>query len=364
VYPGAGSHATYMERGEYIMRLALPGADAWRGVLGWARHVWKDTLDQPDPGDLYEKLERLVSVPFVDYARGDGLTVGPGQQVPWTPILVSDEVPWVDRYRGLWGLDTGDRMAGERAPAGPKYTRAGSVRQSWNDPLSFVGLAGSPTPSEVRDALERRIGTLTAERDATSAEADALAATLPALTVEVRALGEVTGVEAYRAQQMAALAESEARLAALRARGAELTASASAARAYLARHDAGYSGDPRAHLAHAAQPEPPAQTRRRVFAETWAALSVGVLVVALAVILWFNFLPVAPTIVLLVIGYLAIESFAQRQLETLLLRVTVVLAGVSAILLTFTYARELMLLGLAALGVFILLDNARELLRR
>ena len=44
-------------------------------------------------------------------------------------------------YRGLWGLDTGDRLAGERAPAGPKYTRTGTVRQSWNDPLGFVGLA-------------------------------------------------------------------------------------------------------------------------------------------------------------------------------------------------------------------------------
>ena len=35
----------------------------------------------------------------------------------------------------------------------------------------------------------------------------------------------------------------------------------------------------------------------------------------------------------LVIGYLAIESFAQRRVETLLLRVTVLLAMVSAVLL-------------------------------
>jgi hypothetical protein len=101
-----------------------------------------------------------------------------------------------------------------------------------------------------------------------------------------------------------------------------------------------------------------------VFAETWAALSVGVLVLALAFILWFHILPVGPTVALLVIGYLAIESFAQRRVETLLLRVTVLLAMVSAVLLAMFYARELVLLGLGALGLFILIDNARELIRR
>jgi len=364
VYPGAGSHATYMERGEYIMRLALPGAALQRGVLDWVRKVWRDSLNQPDPGDLAETIARLVSVPFVDYARGDGLTVGPGQSVEWSPIVIGDDDGWVDAYRGLWGLDTGDRMAGERAPAGPKYTRTGTVRQSWNDPLSFVGLAGAPTPSETRAALEARIAQLKAEREAVEAEADALAATLPALTIEVRALTEASGVDAYRARRVAELHEGEARLAALRGRSAELRAAALAGRSYLGRFDEGYRGDPRAHLSHAAHPEPPSQTKRRVFAETWAALSVGVLVTALAVILWFHILPVGPTVALLVIGYLSIESFAQREVETLLLRITVILAVISAVLLGWTYLRELTLLGLGALGVFILVDNARELLRR
>jgi hypothetical protein len=353
-----------MEQGEYIMRLALPGAEFQRGILDWVRKIWRDTLNQPDPGDLAEMLARLVSVPFVDYARGDGLSVGPGQQVEWSPIVIGDDDPWVDAFRGLWGLDTGDRMAGERAPAGPKYTRTGTVRQAWNDPLSFVGLGGAPTPEETRSALEGRIADLRTERATVDAEADALSERLPALTVEVRALGDASGVEAYRHQRVLELGESEARLASLRARSAELRAAVMAGKGYLARYDEGYRGDPRAHLAHAAHPEPPSQTKRRVFAETWAALSVGVLVTALAVILWFHLLPVGPTLALLVIGYLSIESFAQRRVETLLLRITVILAGVSAILLSWTYLRELALLGLGALGIFILFDNLRELLRR
>jgi hypothetical protein len=364
VYPGAGSHATYIEPGEYIMRLALPGAALQRGILDWVRRTWRDTLNQPDPGDLAEMLARLVSVPFVDYARGDGIAVGAGQEVEWSPILVSDADGWVDAYRGLWGLDTGDRMAGERAPAGPKYTRDGTVRQSWNDPLSFVGLAGVPTPADTRAALERRVATLDAERQALESESVELAAGLPGLGIEVRALAETTGLDAYRARRAAELVDGETRLAALRAEAAELRAAAVAASAFLARYDAGDQGDPRAHLEHAASPEPPDRTQRRVFAETWAALSVGGLVIALAVILWFGILPVGPTIVLLLIGYLAIESFAQRRVETLLLRVTVILASISALLLAWTYLRELVLLGLAGLGLFILLDNARELVRR
>jgi hypothetical protein len=290
--------------------------------------------------------------------------VGPGQDAAWSPILVGDDDPWVDRYRGLWGLDTGDRLAGERAPAGPKYTRTGTVRQSWNDPLGFVGLAAVPTPANVRRMLEDRVEALRAERSAAESEAETLAAALPAIEVEVEALSEVSGVEAYRGRRVAELREGEARLAALRASTAELRAAVAASEDWLERPDEGWRGDPRAHLTHAAEPEAPGVAHGRGFAEGWAALSVGTLLVALALILWFHLLPVPLTLVVLVIGYLAIESFAQRRVEILLLRVTIALAAVAAGLLAWTYLRELVLAGLFALGVFILFDNLRELVRR
>jgi len=91
---------------------------------------------------------------------------------------------------------------------------------------------------------------------------------------------------------------------------------------------------------------------------------VGGLVIALAAILWFHLLPWGGALVLLIVGYLAIESFAQRRFELLLLRVTVLLSAVSAVLLASAWARELVLGGLAALGILILLDNVRELFSR
>ena len=73
-------------------------------------------------------------IPFIDYRRGDGLSVGPGEERGWSPVLIDDTTPWLRDYRGLWGLETGDPFGGERAPAGPRYERTGSVRRCWSDP--------------------------------------------------------------------------------------------------------------------------------------------------------------------------------------------------------------------------------------
>jgi hypothetical protein len=364
LYPGAGSHASYLERGEYIMRLPLPGGEVLRGVLDWARRFWRDTLDQPDPGDIAERVQRILSVPFVDYARGDGTVVGPGGDVEWTPIMVGDDDGWVDGYRGLWGLDTGDRLAGERAPAGPKYTRVGSVRQSWNDPLGFFGLAKVAPTTRSIEAIDERLASLRAELETATSDARAIAATLPGLNLEVEGLRATSGLASYREARTTELAAAEASLASSQARQAELGAAIDALERRRRQVLDGALDDPRAHLHHAATPEPPDRTRRRVFAETWAALSVGALVLALAVILWFRILTPVQAILVVGIGYLAIESFARRGVETLVLRLVVILAIIAGAILAYAYLRELLLVGLAALGAFILLDNVRELRRR
>ena len=214
VFPGAGSHATYLEQGEYIMRLPFPGERNIHGPLDLLRRIWRDTLDQPDPGDLAENAKRALSVPFVDYARGDGIAIGPGGDIAWTPIVIGDEDGWVDRYKGLWGLDTGDRFAGERAPAGPKYTRIGTVRQSWHDPLGFAGLDKVAPPSQAVAALEARIAELRRRaRRLCSAEAAELERSLPLREAELGAIREAAGADAYRAVRVVELRESESRLA-------------------------------------------------------------------------------------------------------------------------------------------------------
>jgi len=157
VYAGAGSHASYFEQGEYVTEIPLPGMRGVRGLLEALRAFWRESLRQPDPGDLASALSRALSVPFVDYARGDGSSVGHGTDSSWAPVLIDDDTPWVDGYRGLFGLDTYDRVGGERAPAGPKYGRTGAVRMSWNDPLGFAGVDKVAPPSRQPDELRGRI---------------------------------------------------------------------------------------------------------------------------------------------------------------------------------------------------------------
>jgi hypothetical protein len=364
VYPGAGSHATYLERGEYIMRLPFPGEQNLRGPLDLLRRVWRDTLGQPDPGDLSGKVRRALSVPFVDYARGDGTTVGPGSEIEWTPIVISDEDPWVDGYRGLWGLDTGDRFAGERAPAGPKYTRTGTVRQSWVDPLGFSGLVKVPPPSQAAAVLARRIEQLERDRDEVRREAEAVAAELPGLSEEVAALRGAAGLDHYADAHLVAVREKEAQLATLRARDVELTRVIAAGNARLASIRAGVTDDPRGHLHHASEPEPPSHVRRRALGEAWAALSVGLLIALLAVVVWLRILPAVVAIPVVLGGYLAIEAFFDRSIGILLLRIAMFLAIISAIILAVTFIREIVLLGLLLLGLLLIADNLGELRRR
>jgi hypothetical protein len=364
VYPGAGSHATYLEHGEYIMRLPFPGERNLRGPLDLLRHVWRDTLDQPDPGDLAMNASGALSVPFVDYARGDGLVVGPGGDAEWTPHLISDDDGWVDDYTGLWGLDTGDRFAGERAPAGPKYTRTGTVRQSWHDPLGFAGLDKVAPPSQAVPVLRSQIAALTATRAGLVAEAADIERSLPLLNAELSAIRETAGVETYRERSAAKLAEDEARLAGLRSETVQVGVAIQAGEREMAALQAGELGDPRVHLHHAAEPQPPVETKGRALAEAWAALSVGLLIAGLAIIVWLRILPPVLAVVVLFGSYLAIEAFLGNRTQVLVLRVTLVLAFVSAAILVVTFLREMFLLGLLGLGLLLIADNIGELRRR
>ena len=95
---------------------------------------------------------------------------------------------WVDGYRGLFGLDTHDRIGGERSPAGPKYNRSGTQRMTWHDPLGFGGLDKAAPPFRRPEVLREREVELEAEQAALAATIAERVAYLQALTVEVESL--------------------------------------------------------------------------------------------------------------------------------------------------------------------------------
>jgi hypothetical protein len=189
VYAGAGSHSSYFKPGDYVISVDLKLLRPLTRFTDFASRFWRDVLGQGDPQGFAKGVASLVSVPFVDYARGDGVVVGPGGDGEWRPVLIDEEVPWVSGFRGLWGLDTHDPFAGELAPAGPMYNRNGSVRETWFDPVGWAGLSKEPLPGETDATLAARMDEIRSEVVGLDSETVLLEQELPKLRVEVQALG-------------------------------------------------------------------------------------------------------------------------------------------------------------------------------
>jgi hypothetical protein len=334
------------------------------GLLEAGRSFWVNALRQPDPGDLAKKLEETLSASFVDYARGDGTTIGPGHDGDWSPILISDEDPWVDGYRGLFGLDTHDRFGGERSPAGPKYARSGDQRLSWYDPLGFAGLDKADPPFQWPQTLAARERELRDEAAGVDATIKVHTDLLPGLALEVDALAEDGGMESLHTTRAAALAAGELELRGLRAKRASLDDQLSAIRRESGRIGSGDLGDPRAHLTHPHRPVPPDEIHTGLIIEIWSAVSAALVLFAVGALVWLGFVPWWAAIVLALASYLVIESAFRRHLSQLLLRIVVILAFVAFALLVANYMTQIVLIGIVGLAVFLLVDNLREVLGR
>ncbi|MDM7913202.1 MAG: hypothetical protein QUS09_08910, partial [Methanotrichaceae archaeon] len=159
VFAGAGSHSSYFLAGEYLISIEPKFLRVINDVVSSLRLFWASTLGQGATSEVVEEEARMI-MPYIDYARGDGLSIGPGQEKSWSPILLTENMGWVEQYRGLWGMDTRDRFNGERGPAGPKFNRDGTVRVSWYDPLGWAGLDKVVPPKFLSRDLEEHIAAL------------------------------------------------------------------------------------------------------------------------------------------------------------------------------------------------------------
>ena len=361
IFAGAGSHGSYFEPGEYMMSIEPSFLTPVKNVLNAVRKFWIETLRQGDPQTATRRIEQLISVPFVDYARGDGLSIGPGQPIEWTPIPISDDVAWASNYRGLWGLDTQDRFGGERAPSGPKYNRDGSIRMSWYDPLGWAGVDKLFPPSELPAGVRERIGEVDAElvelRDRIDTERESLRDV--ALDVEaLRATDYFSALHEARAKELAA---RQAEFQGMVARETELGETRLALSDYLERVVAGDYGPPEAHLKQPHHPTLPVMQRRAI--EVWAAVSGALALMA------FGYLIVATPphwigwalAVGLVFG--AIDALARGRLARFLLSTIIALAVICAIILFIEFWQWIIIGGLALIVVYMIRDNLREVWR-
>jgi hypothetical protein len=350
VYVGAGSHAAYFRPGEYQaeVNLRLP---AWlSGVVRAWNRFWTETLGQP-PSNPFR-------IPFVDYARGDGLRIGPGG---WSPEFVDESTPWVSQYRGLLGLFARDPISGENAPAGPMYNRDGSPRGAWYDPLGFVDLDKVPPPPVALKLLTSECARITARQDELAKLIPEKNMTLHAMGVKLRGMEE----NPYLAKQYAAL-EKKINSLSDEVKGLRREQSENAALLHGLGHRleqlrADLSGDPRSHIRHLATPVKTIEARFSNAAETWAAISLSLMLFAIAGLVFFAPAFLWTGLMVIFVLFLVLESILRGAFVPTVARLSVVLAMIAALILFFHFWKYIIVGVMVVMGIYLLFERLREL---
>lgn len=363
VFPGAGSHASYFEAGEYTTEIALPPlqpiAALRRKVAGWLHGLLGTGGDEP----VAQRDERdPFRVAFVDFARGDGLAIGPGGDAPWAePRLVGDDQPWVRDFRGLWGLYAQDPFGGEDAPSGPRFERDGRVRRSWADPVGWAGLDKLAPPPMLPALRERWLDARREELAELHGRIAHQVELLRGLSLEMQALVAGGGARAHYRRRERELGAASAELGRWRRRASELAAVLHQVEEQGAALEDPRSVPPGAHLGRRLRPVDPAELKRNKVAETWAALSLGLLLLGMVALLLLQPRALLPGALALLAAFAVFEAISRQALGQLVRGATLLLAWLGAGLLVVEYITPVLVALVLALGAWLLLDNLREL---
>ncbi|MCE0487445.1 hypothetical protein [Ornithinimicrobium sediminis] len=342
VHAGLGSHAGAYLAGEYLISVRdTRFATMVRAFRRVTRVLFPLSRREQEDG---------VGIPYVEYQRGDGVAIGPGQERRWRPVLIEDDTPWVRDYTGLWGDDTDDPFGGERGPAGPRYNRDGTVRQSWSDPVGWTALdVVVPDETERQSLISERVEELEQEVASIREERRRRRRQLRA---------SVLGGREDTALEELALAELGTRLTQRRDERQRLLA---------VRDTPPPPVHPHAHLRHRQEPLPDDSTGRQWLLNIWSRISTPLILLLLAAV-------VSPTrasdplwAVLGLLVVLVVEAVAQKRLITLALSLVILVGAGLVLVALFTGVigswRIILAALLAAAGLAMLVLNIQEVRR-
>ena len=360
VYVGAGSHASYFRAGEYLAELEIPLLSPLLALINQGRSLWARLIRSDDASHLADA--HIFRVPFVDYARGDGLSIGPGQEKAWDePQVISPAPAWVRDYRGLWGLWARDPVMGENAPGGPMYNQSGRVRRAWHNPLGWAGLGRYTPPSQKAEQVATRRETIQSQRETLSHSVAEKTRELRALGLEANAMLEQPHMRARYERHQNRMALLAHEIDELRRQIAEDEVLSEALELYQQRLGEGHRSPPRLHIRRPLQPASPQSQRLSRLAEAWAAASIGLMLVAFVGIVLFArhylLLGAAATIGVIVV----VEAIFRRRLQRLITAVTNTLAFLSLAVLLFEFFGQIVIGLLLLAGAYIMWENLREL---
>ena len=361
-YVCAGSHATRYDRGEYLTELAFPLPRAISTVRRILRRFWYVTLRQYADEDYRLKPYEQFTIPFVDYGRGDGWSVGPGQDREWDPPRLMNPLPsWVVGYRGLWGLYTRDPFEGEDAPAGPMYNRDKTISREWFDPVGWVGLDKVPTRAEELEVITGRQAEIEERRDLLRSELLEKSSRLKALGMDADATRDQSHLSKLHENQMRHIEELSKEVETLRAQMSDDEVLAESLKDHAERLRDGERLPARAHIVHAARPVSEAETHAGRVAQLWASISIALVLVTLILIIAYERSHLLSALVFAIAMFAFIEAGFRRRLTRFIVSVNVALAVVGALVLLEHYFWSVIVLAVLAVGLYILWENLREL---
>jgi hypothetical protein len=362
IYVGAGSHASYFRSGEYMTELPMPFLAPVIKIIERIQNLWRKLLNMDDEEEGESKLLNILRIPFVDYARGDGLTVGHQQEKSWDePVLIEPPPAWVQNYRGLWGLFTGDPFAGEDAPAGAMHNRDGSIRSSWYDPVGWSGLEkvapadrAITVTIEQKEKIQTRLVSLEKEVKEKRKE-------LQGIGIETAALRLQPDLQKQLELNNKKIDELSNEVKNLRGQ----IASDKALLQSLERYEQALrDNEPlplREHIRHATKPASQTELNRNRLAEIWAAASIGFMLIGFVALVFFAQQFLINALVTIIFIVLLIESWFRKSFSRFVSNVTVGLALISSLILFYQFFWTSVIAVVLVAGVYILWENLREL---
>jgi hypothetical protein len=290
-----------------------------------------------------------LGIPYIDYARGDGPSIGPDQEFEWNAVVIDDDTPWVRDYRGLWGHDTRDKLGGERGPAGPRYERSAAVRASWGDPVGWAGLGKSaPNPEAELVLVASRIEAIDAQLE-----------TLDDDVAEGRtAIAEAAAGLAPSAPEVRALQDEERRIVDARMTAVRLRDERE--RMERALRDGVPAVGPHAHLSHRRLPLSASARGRTRLLGAWSVISTPLILLLIASL----FLPQSfsrPVMAIaMLVAILAVEAFARGYFLAFMVRVLIVFAVANLVVAYLENWQFVTMCVFAGLAVIVLVVNIRD----
>jgi len=363
IYVGAGSHASYFVPGEYLTEIELP----FMAPLVRVQESLQRFMAPPASGHAetaqpeLPAVLNLMRIPFVDYARGDGVSLGPGLENVWQAVLLDPIPAWVERYRGLWGLFVRDPVAGEDAPSGPMYNRDGSVRRAWADPLGWAGLDKVLPPARLTPALRDEIRASSDSYRRMTREIVSKRRVLQRLGLRLAAVEPIPFLTKERENLRKEARARSRELSTLQVALTRQRDTGEALRAMAERVRQGRMESPRTHLSRTHRPMPSMPRSMSVLADAWSSISISFMLLGLAALLVAHASYWGLWLVAIVVTLGLVEAGLRRQFQGYIGSLAMGLAVVTTLLLVGRFYAQVIAGVAIAAALYLMWEYVREL---